>query len=92
MPGSGKVSSSVDRVTRWVTGTSVRDRRRWIGPVVAALGAGVLVWLATPHVPWYFKLPLALLALGYIGAQSAAYLGHGDEAETSESPAPPTDR
>jgi hypothetical protein len=83
--GIRKVSSGVDRVAQWVTGTSVRDRRRWIGPAVAAVGAGVLVWLATPHVPWYFKLPLALLALGYIGAQSAAYLGQRDETESGES-------
>lgn len=74
-----------DRVARMLAGTSVRDRRRWIGPVIAAVGGAVLIWLAMPHVPWYVKLPLALLALGYIGAQSAAYLGHGDEAEPSDS-------
>lgn len=74
-----------DRVARMLAGTTVRDRRRWVGPVIAAVGGAVLIWLAMPHVPWYVKLPLALLALGYIGAQSAAYLGHGDEAEPGDS-------
>jgi hypothetical protein len=78
------VSSGLDRVARLLAGTSVKDRRRLIGPVVAAVGAGVLIWLAMPHVPWYFKLPLALLALGYVGAQSAAYLGQRDDAEPDE--------
>jgi hypothetical protein len=45
-----------------------------------------------PHVPWYFKLPMALLALAYIGAQSAAYLGQRDEADPSETSAPPNNR
>jgi hypothetical protein len=76
-----------DRLARMLAGTTIRDRRRWIGPVIAALGGGVLIWLAMPHVPWYVKLPLALLALGYIGAQSAAYLGHGDEAQPGDSTA-----
>src|SRR5712692_6707155 len=74
-----------DHVARMLAGTPIRDRRRWVGPVIAAVGAAVLIWLAMPHVPWYVKLPLALLALGYIGAQSAAYLGHGDEAEAGDS-------
>lgn len=92
MTPPGRVPSGVERVAQWVTGTSVRDRRRWIGPIVAAVGAAVLIWLAMPHVPWYFKLPLALLALGYIGAQSAAYLGHRDEAEPGDSSRPPDRR
>ena len=74
-----------DRVAEMLAGTTIRDPRRWIGPVIAAVGAAVLIWLAMPHVPWYVKLPVALLALGYIGAQSAAYLGHGDEAEPGDS-------
>lgn len=85
MPRHVGAPSVGDRIARLLAGTSVRDRRRWVGPVVAAVGAAVLIWLAMPHVPWYVKLPLALLALGYIGAQSAAYLGHGDEAEPSDS-------
>ncbi|TMD05359.1 MAG: hypothetical protein E6J01_10470 [Chloroflexi bacterium] len=86
MPRQVGAPSVGDRIVRLLAGTPVRDRRRFIGPVVAAVGAAVLIWLAMPHAPWYVKLPLALLALGYIGAQSAAYLGHGDEAEPGASP------
>ena len=86
MPRHVGAPSLGDRIARLLAGTSVRDRRRFIGPVIAAVGAAVLIWLAMPHAPWYVKLPLALLALGYIGAQSAAYLGHGDEAEPGDSP------
>ena len=85
MPRHGGAPSLADRIARLLAGTSVRDRRRFIGPVFAAVGAAVLIWLAMPHAPWYVKLPLALLALGYIGAQSAAYLGHGDDAEPGDS-------
>lgn len=81
MPGRAGVTSSVDRLVRLLVGTAIRDRRRWIGPVIAAVGSAVVIWLAMPHVPWYFKLPLALLALVYIGAQSAAYLAHGKDVE-----------
>ncbi len=65
MPGRVGAPSLGDRIARLLAGTSVRDRRRWVGPVIAAVGAAVLIWLAMPHVPWYVKLPLALLALGY---------------------------
>ncbi len=41
-----------DRVARVLAGTTIRDRRRWIGPVIAAVGGAVLIWLAMPHVPW----------------------------------------
>ena len=81
MPRQPADPSVLDWVTRLLAGTTIRDRRRFIAPIVAAVGAAVLIWLAMPHAPWYVKLPLALLALGYIGAQSAAYLGHGDSAE-----------
>lgn len=81
MGSEQRASSGIDRMVRIVVGTSVRDRRRFIGPVLAALGTGVLIWLAMPHVPWYFKLPVALLALAYVGAQSAAYLAHDADSE-----------
>jgi hypothetical protein len=67
-----------------LAGTPIRDGRRWVGPLFAAVGAAILIWLAMPHVPWYLKLPLALLALGYVGAQSAAYLGHREEADRGD--------
>jgi hypothetical protein len=76
-----RAKSGLDRIVRLVVGTSVRDRRRFIGPVLAALGSAVLIWLAMPHVPWYVKLPIALLALAYVGAQSAAYLAHDADAD-----------
>ncbi len=56
------------------------DRRRWIVPSIAAAGSAAVIWFVLPHVPWYFKAPLALLAFVYVGAQSAAYLAP-DESE-----------
>ena len=76
----------MDRVGRLLVGKSVRDRRRWIGPAIAAVGSAVLIWLAIPHVPWYVKLPIALLALAYVGAQSAAYLAHDAGSDEDERP------
>ena len=78
-------NSAIDRLARLVVGNSVADRRRWIGPAIAALGTGLVIWLAMPHVPWYVKLPVALFALLYVGAQSAAYLAQRNDDESDES-------
>jgi hypothetical protein len=48
--------------------------RRWIIPVGGGLLAGVLAVVGTPHVPWYLRAALALIAFVYIAGQSAAYL------------------
>jgi hypothetical protein len=43
-------------------------------PVGGGLLAGVLIVIGTPHVAWYLRVFLALIAFVYIGGQSAAYL------------------
>jgi hypothetical protein len=48
--------------------------RRWIIPVGGGLFAGGLAVVGTPHVPWYLRAALALIAFVYIAGQSAAYL------------------
>jgi hypothetical protein len=40
--------------------------------------AAVLIVLATPHVGWYLRAALALIAFVYIAGQSAAYLWSSD--------------
>jgi len=44
----------------------------------AALGGGllaaVLIVVGTPHVAWYIRAALAVIAFAYIAGQSAAYL------------------
>jgi hypothetical protein len=58
--------------------SGTKNPRRWIAPAVAAVGSAAVIWFVLPHVPWYFKAALALLAFAYIGAQSAAYLAADD--------------
>jgi hypothetical protein len=54
---------------------------RWLIPVGGGLLSAVLIVVGTPHVAWYLRLALALIAFGYIGGQSAAYLwsSHSDQ-------------
>jgi hypothetical protein len=52
--------------------------RRWIIPVGGGLLAGVLAVLGTPHVAWYLRGALAIIAFVYIAGQSAAYLWSSD--------------
>jgi hypothetical protein len=47
---------------------------RWLIPVGGGLLAAVLIVIGTPHVAWYLRVFLALIAFVYIGGQSAAYL------------------
>jgi hypothetical protein len=48
--------------------------RRWIIPVGGGLLAAVLIVVGTPHVPWFIRAGLAVIAFVYIAGQSAAYL------------------
>jgi uncharacterized membrane protein YdbT with pleckstrin-like domain len=48
--------------------------RRWIIPLGGGLLAAVLIVLGTPHVAWFIRAVLALIAFVYIAGQSAAYL------------------
>jgi hypothetical protein len=48
--------------------------RRWIIPLAGGLFAAVLAVIGTPHVTWYLRAALALIAFAYIAGQSATYL------------------
>jgi hypothetical protein len=54
---------------------------RWLIPVGGGLLSAVLIVVGTPHVAWYLRAALALLAFAYISGQSAAYLwsSHSDQ-------------
>jgi hypothetical protein len=47
---------------------------RWIIPIGGGLLAAVLIVIGTPHVAWYMRGMLAVIAFAYISGQSAAYL------------------
>jgi hypothetical protein len=47
---------------------------RWLIPIGGGLLSAGLIVIGTPHVAWYLRLALALIAFIYIGGQSAAYL------------------
>jgi len=47
---------------------------RWFIPIGGGLLAAILIVIGTPHVPWYLRLALAVIAFLYISGQSAAYL------------------
>ncbi len=67
------------RLERLLVGNAgVKDRRRWIGPLIAAIGSALVIWFVMPGVPWYFRVPLSLLTFILIGGQSAAYLSRDD--------------
>jgi hypothetical protein len=62
------------RIRRWRI-------RRWLIPIGGGLLCAVLIVVGTPHVPWYLRAVLALIAFLYVGGQSAAYLwsSHSDQ-------------
>ena len=51
-----------------------RKLRRWIIPIGGGLLSAILIVIGTPHVAWYLRASLAMIAFLYIGGQSAAYL------------------
>jgi hypothetical protein len=59
----------------------MKSPRRWIIPIGGGLLAAVLIVLATPHVAWFLRGALAVIAFLYISGQSAAYLwsSHADQ-------------
>jgi hypothetical protein len=63
-PGPSRESTRAQKRALW----------RWLIPVGGGLLAAVLIVIGTPHVAWYLRLFLALLAFVYIAGQSAAYL------------------
>ena len=52
--------------------------RRWIIPIGGGLLAAILIVVGTPHVAWYLRVALAVIAFVYIAGQSAAYLWSSD--------------
>lgn len=50
-------------------------------PIAGGLLSAVLIVIGTPHVAWYLRPVLAVIAFLYIGGQSAAYLwsSHTDQ-------------
>jgi hypothetical protein len=54
-----------------------RALSRWVIPVGGGLLSAVLIVIGTPHVAWYVRLVLAVIAFAYICGQSAAYLWSG---------------
>jgi hypothetical protein len=59
----------------------MRRAWRWIIPIGGGLLAAVLIVVATPHVYWYLRLVLGVVAFLYIAGQSAMYLwsSHRDQ-------------
>src|ERR1700736_2038705 len=55
--------------------TTMTSNSRWLIPIGGGLLSAVLIVIGTPHVAWYLRLALALIAFVYIAGQSAAYLG-----------------
>jgi len=66
--------SPISRASREATRAQQRELWRWLIPVGGGLLAAVLIVIGTPHVTWYLRLFLALIAFIYVAGQSAAYL------------------
>jgi hypothetical protein len=56
-----------------------RRMRRWLIPIGGGLLAAVLIVIGTPHVVWFLRLALAVIAFLYVAGQSAAYLWSSDQ-------------
>jgi hypothetical protein len=56
-----------------------RQVRRSLIPIGGGLLSSGLIVIATPHVPWFLRLALAIIAFIYVGGQSAAYLWSSDQ-------------
>jgi len=73
----GTSVSHISALSR-ASGETIRARHRalwrWLIPIGGGLLAAVLIVIGTPHVAWYLRLFLALIAFIYIAGQSAAYL------------------
>jgi len=64
-------------VREFVAGRAKEEFRRlwrWVIPIGGGLLAAVLIVIGTPHVTWYLRTGLAVVAFLYISGQSAAYL------------------
>ena len=70
-------AASPSWAARVATRAQQRKLSRWVIPVGGGLLSAVLIVIGTPHVAWYLRLALAVIAFAYIGGQSAAYLWSG---------------
>lgn len=68
---------ATSRVARAAARAQQQSRSRWLIPVGGGLLSAVLIVIGTPHVAWYLRLVLAVIAFAYISGQSAAYLWSG---------------
>jgi hypothetical protein len=59
-------------------GQRAKQPQRWIIPIGGGLSSAILIVIATPHVAWFLRALLAMVAFLYIAGQSAAYLWHDD--------------
>jgi hypothetical protein len=55
-----------------------KQLRRWIIPIGGGLLAGVLAVVGTPHVAWFLRAALAVIAFVVVAGQSATYLWSSD--------------
>jgi hypothetical protein len=56
-----------------------RQVRRWLIPIGGGLLSSALIVIATPHVPWFLRVGLAIIAFAYVSGQSASYLWSSDQ-------------
>jgi len=69
------------RVAREAARAEQQTLSRWFIPVGGGLLAAILIVIGTPHVAWYLRILLGVVAFLYISGQSAAYLwaSHSDQ-------------
>src|ERR1700694_31915 len=68
------LTAGITGLARLVCILGAMESTRWMIPVGGGLLAAILIVIGTPHVAWYLRLFLALIAFVYIAGQSAAYL------------------
>ena len=57
----------------------MKRARRWLIPIGGGVLAAVMIVIGTPHVIWFLRGALALIAFVYVAGQSAAYLWSSDQ-------------
>ena len=67
-------AASRPNLIRVAAGAQQRELSRWLVPIGGGVLAAFLIVIGTPHVAWYMRVFLAVVAFVYIGGQSAAYL------------------
>ena len=65
---------AASRPSREVARAQQREASGWLIPIGGGVLAAFLIVIGTPHVAWYLRILLAVVAFLYISGQSAAYL------------------